>query len=159
MTTQERAIKDIFDTTVVQSYEWSLRRLEAVEARIQHILTLTPTVMLAIALPTLAIAQDDQVEMNAYAIAALVALAVVTILGLGARAIGALRFPNPSEFDEPDFQMSPEEFQRDALSWSGEHLKGNVCIIRRKSLAADGMSLLLAVGAVLGIVWAFTALG
>lgn len=152
-------VQDAFDTTVIQSYDWSLRRLEAVESRIQHVLTLAPTLMLAIVLPTVSIAKQGQVGINGHAIAALALIGLVLIVGIVARSVGGHKFLDPSQFDEVHFQKGREEFQKDAIRWAGEHLQTNVDTIRWKSIAADFVSVLLVVATALGVAWASTVLG
>lgn len=152
-------VQDAFDTTVVQSYDWSLRRLEAVESRIQHVLTLAPTLMLAIVLPTVSIAKQGQVEINGHAIAALVLIGLVFIVGITARSIGVHKLLDPSQFSDVHFRKKREKFQRDAIRWAGEHLHENADTILWKTRAADLISVLLMVATALGVAWASTVLG
>ena len=153
------AVKDVFDLTVTQSYLLAARRLEAIESRIQHIMTLAPAILLAVALPTVAIASgDDALRLNWMAYGALSAMGGVTAIGMGVRFLWALHFLSPSGFKQEHLEMDTEAFQANALGWAGKHMALNVKMLNKKSLMADVMSLLLAAEAALAAFWAASVL-
>ncbi len=148
-------VKDVFDVVVDQSYQHALRRFEAAESRIQHLLTLAPTIVAAIALFA-RVVTEGPLEMDAVAFAAIGLVVAAVALGLGWLIVGSgLTFLDPANLEnESYYGMGSEEFQRAIIHWSGKHLKQNRKVIWRKWLVANVMLTLLVASAIVGVAWA-----
>ena len=153
------AAEDVFNWTVRLSYEGTLRRLEAAEARIRHLLTLAPAVLLAIALPTITISRvgpdSTPPPLNVYAIVAVALLGVMSLLGLTFGFRRGHRFPNPAEASK-DYMARAKAVHEDAVAQAGKDFEDNCRTIEQKGRIADCMSILLFCATCLGIVWVTT---
>ena len=156
----EASTKDLYFNMVPESYEWALRRLDAVESRIQHLMTLAPAILLSIALPTAAIAGAGNVKLSLLAYLALIALGGVMITGIWARSRGGLRLLDQQSVDRDYLEeTSLEDAKWNAIKLAGEDFDFNACFIQGKARYADIMGVLLLIGTALGVVWAASVIG
>ncbi len=156
----ELSPKDLYAQMVPAPYDWMLRRLEAAEARLQHLLTLAPTIALAIALATAAIAGPGNVKANWLGGTALGILALAMLFGGYARSYGFVQLLNFSELKRSRIdRANPNKVKWNAIDRAGKALKANLDLVRRKARYADYMSGMLFAGASFGIAWAVSVIG
>ena len=128
MATQDDDSLDLAYEFVRDSYDWMLRRMDAVERRIDSLLLFFATVTFAIPTATIAISGvreplnglDFTALHNISAVAALACFPVATITGLIVRGKGKLRLIVLSRLLNYQEGKTKREFQRSMLSYAGE---------------------------------------
>jgi hypothetical protein len=124
---------------VIPSYQWMIARVEAADSRIQTLAAFIATVSMAI--PTLSRALDPSIPFDSWwFISAMVAAAAAIIIAVIARARGALDLPSPQVLWQESMQLTPWEFQRDALYWAGIAFENNRQLVNNKAEAVAWMS-------------------
>lgn len=147
---------DIAYKFVLPSYEWTLRRLEAVESRLQSLLMFVASITLAIPVIAGALIEDLSSIANAWAIAIFLCAALAAGIGLGARWKGLVFLDLNDRINATGH--SRWQFRRDTLCHARFHYDQNTRRIAWKGLAADAMSFLVLVEASLGAWWIVSAL-
>ena len=107
------------------SYEILLKRLDALDARIQSVMTLSVTVM-ALS-PPLAVARGLSFY-SPWFFLALAAAAAVFGFGSRARMQGTIKVLDPNEL-YLETGSEPIEFQNNMIAWAGEDFKLNVALL------------------------------
>ena len=125
---------------VFHSYEWMLRRVEAVESRIQNFLIFAATVTAGVPIAVVSL-NGDSAMLNVWwsliAGLAFILFGVVVGISLVARQHGAIHFPNVGNLSEYWKTISQEKFRRMAIEESGRHHNENSDLVNKKSNLAD----------------------
>jgi hypothetical protein len=137
---------------VLPSYQWAIARVDAVDSRIQALMTFVATVTLGI--PTLSRAFASAISFKTpwIIVAVVIAIAVVTDGMLG-RTRGALSLVDPMSLYNTSLGLSKWEFQRDALYHAGKHLATNVALVEAKVAVLNRMTWLFLLELALLFVW------
>ena len=127
---------------VLPSYEWSLQRLDAIDARLRHIATLAASFTAGV--PVAMAAIDERLSFSLlFAVGA--AIGVVTIvLSSYAQTAGGLILLDPAKL-RPCLTMTPDEFRDYLLDYAGRHGATNGKVINARGYWAMGLSFLVAV--------------
>ena len=142
---------------VTPSYTWMLHRLEAVERRIEGLLTFIAAVTLAIPLATMAMV-DGAAQFDHWSVIVTGAIALACVLGavmlrLEGRQTGTIVLVDPGRLDR--LSKEAPAFCAELLYFAGQHFDRNEKLIRTKTRVADRMSLLLLVEIIAGAIWAY----
>ena len=149
---------------VAPSYTWILDRLQAVERRIEGLLTLIAAVTLAVPLATMAMANTIEASLRfnhwgvypgAVAIGCVLATVAIGLLG---RPMGAVRLADPGKLYQLKLAETPWTFRKDAIHQAGIDFKRNNALITKKSITANVMSSLLLLEIISGGLWAYATL-
>ena len=137
---------------VTSSYDWMVTRFEAVNSKIQGLLTFAATITAALPIITKAIFSDiDFVSLWFYiAMAAFVFLVLAGIVGL---RIGSIVLLSPKILYDKYLHYSHWEFKRMVIYWAGEHLNENKKYIDQKGHFRDIMTILLLVEILCFLLW------
>src|SRR5947208_12194211 len=141
-----------FDFFVHQSYEWMLRRFDAIEKRIITLQNYATTVTLAVPVFAKSIVNNVGFDSRWFGLA-LFAFVVLMILGLLARTWGGLTHISPGIVFDRWLHLSEHEFKRDLLFFAGEHFKQNQKVVNRRGNIVTGMTVLFVAEVLLLIVW------
>ena len=140
---------------VVPSYDWTLRSLEAVEGRIQQLLTYITTITVGIPIAVIAIAGGgkslDALSWSSYASFACFVLAM--LVGLSSRR-GSHDFLSVTKLQE-DLELRDCEFKKIAFQNAGKAFDGNRKMIARKSCVAEFIPVLLIVEIGFWLWWSY----
>ena len=141
---------------VFYPYEWMLRRVEAVESRIQNFLVFAATFTVGVPIAVVGL-NGDSVMLNVWwsiiAILALASFGLVVERSLKSRQHGAIQFPNVGKLPEYWLTTSQEEFRRMAIEESGKHHNNNSLLVEHKSDLADQAVVAFVVEAGLWSIW------
>jgi hypothetical protein len=141
---------------VKPSYDWMLSRIEAINSRIQMLLTFATTVTVAV--PIFAKAVFDGIHFNSGgfygAISCYVLLGISGIFGM---RLGMVRLVHPMNLYRKWLHKSLWEFKKDTIYFAGEDFEDNKKLIDGKSHFRDIMTLFLLFEIVATIVWMVTA--
>ena len=143
---------------VLPSYDWALRRLQAVERRVENLLALITTVTLFF--PVIATRITEGVSSWDYVtvpgvIAGALFLSAVGV-GIYARQYKGIELIFLDEVYDNHLKKSPDEFKRDFLHYSGQIFRENTQIIKDKSDCADLIAVVFGLEVVCGVVWLLT---
>lgn len=137
---------------VKPSYDWMLNRIEAMNSKIQGLLTLATAVTAT--MPILAKAMFDNLNFQSVwflgAIATYLLLAIVGIYGLRK---GEIKLIHPKVLYDKWLEDTLWEFRKDAIYFAGQHLDHNKKIVGAKSRSRDIMNWLLLGELSLIIIW------
>jgi hypothetical protein len=137
---------------VKPSYDWMLSRLEAINTKIQGLLTFATT--LTVAMPIFAKAIFDDVDYNSWWFyGAIIGYVLLTVIGIWGIRKGNIRLVHPKNLYDKWLDKSPWEFKKDTIYFAGEDFEDNKKIIEGKSLCRDIMTILLLVEIFSIIVW------
>ena len=135
---------------VLPSYEWALRRLDAIDARLRHIATLAASITAAV--PVAMGALTDYVIFSPWFVAG-VAIGVATIvLSTYAQTAGGLILVDPAKV-RPALTKTPDEFRDYLVYYAGCHRARNGKVINSRGYWAMGLSGLVALEIALLTVW------
>ncbi len=127
---------------VKSSYDWMVTRVEAINGKIQGLLTLAGTITAV--LPVIAKAIFNNINFSSLwflgAIGAFIILAIIGVIGM---TTGTIVLLNPKTLYDKYLHCSHWEFQQRILYWAGEHFKNNKALIDRKALFRNIMALAL----------------
>ncbi len=141
---------------VKPSYDWMLNRIEAMNSKIQGLLTLATAVTAA--MPILAKAMFDSVDFQSVwfygAIATYFLLVIIGICGL---RMGGVKLVHPKKLYEKRLSESIWEFKKNTIYFSGQDFEQNKKIIDVKNSLRDIMNVLLLVEIIMVVVWIVTA--
>tara|TARA_Y100000310_G_C20380717_1_gene667972 strand:- start:102 stop:596 length:495 start_codon:yes stop_codon:yes gene_type:complete len=137
---------------VLPSYDWALRRFEAIDGRLQGVLSFMATVTLAG--PVIGKALSAKADASSpWFIAALSVFAVSAIVGTILRMNGELRIVSLETIHETWVHADEDRFKLDSIHHAGAHLNANLVVIRRKANAAALLTGALAIEIILFSIW------
>ncbi len=154
---------------IPSSYEWMLRRISAVEERIQSQLAQSTIALIGIPAIVGAI-NGGKISWTLWAaIPGILALAAFFAIRIGAvrtLKIGKLATIDPGllivdreGFDpQSDVELDPTEFKRHLIETAGEHMRDNSEFLDKMAGRADWMGHLLIVEMVTGATWGVISL-
>lgn len=141
---------------VKPSYDWMANRFEAINTKIQGLITFATTITAAIPILVKAIFTD--VAFNSlWFYGAIIAYVLLIIIGIIAMKMGAVRLVNPSRLYKQWLYKSHWEFKKDIIYFAGEDFRDNKDAIDAKIHLRDSMIILLLGEMVCIIVWIATA--
>ena len=120
---------DLAYQIAVASYDSAVKRLDAVDGRIQTILALMVSVTVAI--PSLAVARGLRFE-SIWFVLAMTCACVSIILGIYARLTGDIMLLSPTRLYEGWLHYSEQEFKTNLIYCAGEDFKNNTTLVRRR---------------------------
>lgn len=138
------------------SYDWMLNRIEAMNNKIQGLLTLATAITAA--MPILAKAMFDNVDFHsAWFYGVIATYILLVIIGTYGLAMGWVRLVHPSILYEKWLSDSPFEFMKDTIYFGGQDFKDNKKIIDTKSQLRNIMNILLLGELLMIIYWIATS--
>ncbi len=141
-----RTIDDAYGF-VALSYDWMLRRFEAVNGRLQNAIAVTATVPI-LAVPVIkALIPEVEFWSPPWLAGALVVFLVGMVLSVWALHQGDLTLMNLQFVHDSDLGKQPPDFKKAMLKTAARHLKMNGSVVRRKAGAAGAVLILLVLGA------------
>ena len=129
----------------IEAYEWAVRRLDALDSRIQTILTLGAS--LTIAAPV-ALAALDINPRPIWILAAMGLFLIALFTGTHARLTGELVLLSPKTLHDEWLSFDEETFKRYLVFFSGKHLEKNRRLIMKRHKLLVAVTLLLFLEAV-----------
>ena len=142
---------------VLPSHDWAIRRLEAVEQRIDNLMTFAITVTVALTASSIALAglADKPVPpvLDEPGYIAIALFLIVIIWGMFVRQAGEIAVIDPKVMFNYYLTKSPAEFRKDVLYYAGEVLHQNERTIRRKSWGANIMTVLFVIEIAAVFIW------
>ena len=142
---------------VKSSYGWMLNRIEAINSKIQGLLTLATAITAA--MPILAKAMFDNVDFQSVwfygTIATYILLVVIGTFGL---SMGRVRLVHPKRLYEKCLSDSTWEFMKNTIYFGGQDFEDNKKIIEVKSCLRNIMNILL-LGELLMVIFWITSAG
>lgn len=146
---------DLAYEIVLPSYDWAIRRLQAVEQRIENLLRLVATVTLAF--PVIASATTQGTSLADYAtwqgIVTLVLFLTALSIGLAARRYKGIRLIDPDDLFQDHLDKHKDEFKKDFIKFAGEDFQDNIQLIEEKSTFADMIAVSFGIELVFGVWW------
>jgi hypothetical protein len=137
---------------ILPSYQWAVTRLEAIDSRIQALVTACITVTLAI--PAIRGAVHPAADFHSWwFVSAVIAAALTLVAGMVARSWGALSVLAPDLLYDKWLAYREWEFKKNALYWAGRHFLDNLSVINRKARVVTVMTVLLLTEAACLLVW------
>lgn len=165
MATQDDDSLDLAFELVPASYDWMLRRMDALERRIDSLLLFIATLTFAIPTVTIAISRTPESPgfdiaslHNVFAGLALACFLGAIVVGLKGRGMGELKLIILSGLLAYQKDKTKQEFQRGMINLAGEHLDKNRAFIARKALFADILSVIFVAEFVLWAIWVYFTL-
>ncbi|MEE8337502.1 MAG: hypothetical protein V3R95_05530 [Dehalococcoidia bacterium] len=139
-----------------QSYGLMAQRMDAVNRRLEGLVSLAVT--LTIAVPIFATALLDnprRADFDSVVLAgALAAFVISLIIGLTARGWSGLKLLSPQAMQQDDWaQLSKPDFMKEIIYWAAEHWEHNSTVIYRKSWAAILMTIFFVIELLFFIGW------
>src|SRR4030095_5169234 len=113
----------------LETYEWALKRYDAIDARIQTLITLWTSLTLAVPVAFSSL----KLEMaSSWFICAIVCFLVALGIGTHARLTGKLTMLDPSVFYDKWLDFPADDFKGNLIYFLGQHLKKNRDLIEKK---------------------------
>jgi hypothetical protein len=141
---------------VKSSYDWMLNRIEAMNNKIQGLLTLATTITAA--MPILAKAMFTNVSFQSVWFAvAMVIYILLVIVGIIGVSTGTVRLIHPMNLYEKWLSDSPFDFKKDTIYFSGQDFEDNKKALEVKSLLRTIMNILLLGELLMLIYWIYVA--
>ena len=145
---------------VLPSYDWAVRRLDTIERRFDHLLTLTFTLTLAVPVVTIAIAgaenQPDLLQWQGGV--ALVLFVATAISGIVVRQHGELTFMNIDGMYDELGDLSPHTFKQHVTYYAGEDFARNMIFLKNKARGSDLVATLFFGEMAFGLWWAYNVI-
>lgn len=150
---------DLAYAFVLPSYEWALKRYEAVESRLNQLLLVATGLITGI--PAVAKALDSNLSLQSpWFYAAAVLAAGIALVGAWVKAAGELGLWDPGVFADPSWRaLSRERVQKWAVHYASAHFDQNVTLVNRKGRIATVLTFLFLVEAACLALWLTFALG
>ena len=120
---------DLAYPLAVQSYDLTVKRFDALDARIQS--TLGLGVSLTFAIPVALSAFDLQFR-PLWMGAAFVVFLLAIILGICARLVGAIKLVSPTTLYNDWIQCPEEEFKQQFIGYAGKHMEANASLLEKR---------------------------
>jgi len=129
---------------VKPSYDWMVTRLEAINSKIQGLLTFAATITAAIPVIAKAIFNDANFHSVWFylVIASFAFLVIVGVIGL---RVGKIILLSPKILYDKCLHYPQWEFKRIVIYWAGEHLDENKKLVDKKASFRDVMTIALLV--------------
>jgi len=141
---------------VIPSYGWMLTRMEAANGRIQSMQTFVASFTFAV--PAVAkILNPNLSFVAARYLMAMVAFAVLMLIGLMAGTGSRIKLVNPNLLFETWLHYPEWEFKKNAIAWAGEHFQFNVDLLQSKANAAKWMTAFFLLELVFLLAWIATS--
>jgi hypothetical protein len=141
---------------VQPSDNWMLARLQAADARIQGVQTLSASFTFGI--PVVVKALNPAISFQAGRLyLAILCFAALMIIGLIGQARGGVILANPAVLYKEWLLFSEWEFKKTAVYWSGEHFELNGKHIQTKARSAVVMTALFITELVFMFAWLATS--
>jgi len=137
---------------VKPSYDWLQNRLDAVNSRIEFLLTFVSSVTVAAPIFVRALFSDIGFG-SLWFKAAVVVFVLSAIVGIIGRIYSGLKLISPQKLYDEWLSWSEWEFKKNVLYWAGQHFKYNASLVNRKANFAIVMSLLLVAEIVFIVLW------
>ena len=141
---------------VKPSYDWMLNRFQAIDSKIQGLLTFATAITAAIPVFAKAIHVNFS---SAWFYAAIIIYVLFAVLGIVGLRFGKVRLINPEILYNRWVNKTIWQFQKDGIYFAGKDFKDNKNLIERKSLFRDFMAILFVGEVLCVIVWVITASG
>ncbi len=136
---------------VKPSYDWMLNRIEAINSKIQNLITFATT--LTAATPILIKAVFDNVVFDSVLFyLAMVCYVLIAVIGIIALR-GSVRLINPTILYNKWLDKSPWKFKKDNVYWAGVDFNENKKRVEHKTHRRDIMAFLLLVEVICILVW------
>ena len=137
---------------VKPSYEWLQNRLDAVNSRIEFILTLSSS--LTIAAPVFVKALFTDIYFGScWFVAAIVVFIFTALIGLIGRTFSGLKLISPQKLYDGWLGWSEWEFKKNAIYWAGKHFQFNASLVNKKANFGIAMTTLLVIEVILIVLW------
>jgi hypothetical protein len=136
---------------VKPSYDWMVTRFEAINSKIQGLLTFSVTITAAI--PVIIKSIFNNISFTPWFTGALIAFIILVIIGVIGMRIGAIALLNPKTLYNKYLYCSHWEFQQRVLSWAGKHFSKNKATIDTKALFRDIMIGILLIEILCFVLW------
>jgi len=141
---------------VKPSYDWMLNRIEAMNSKIQGLLTLATAITAA--MPILTKAMFDNVDFKSvWFLGAIAIYVLLTIIGIGGLRKGEVKLIHPKHLYDKWLSDTQWEFRKNVVYFAGQHLEHNKKIVDAKSRLRDIMNWLLLGELIMVFVWIVTA--
>ena len=142
---------------VLPSYDWMLRRFEAVNARLQNAVALIATV------PVLSISAIKALVPAApfkcwWLIAAITVFVAAAAVGIATLYRSGLELLDPKAVHEEHLHLSPSDFKKQMLEEAGESFDSNLSVVLYRARMALGLMIALVFGLGFLAVWAWTSI-
>ena len=142
---------------VLPSYDWMLRRFEAIHGRLQNAVALTATVFF-LSIPVIkSVVPDASFWSPCFWMAAAVFLAAIAFGGWALYWGGDLKVLHAETVYKRHLHRSPMDFKVLILKAAGDAFSHNDAVVRRKALAALILMAALVVTLIFLTVWALTS--
>jgi hypothetical protein len=136
---------------VKPSYDWMVTRFEAINSKIQGLLTFSVTITAAI--PVIVKSIFNSISFTPWFVGALIAFIILVIIGIIGMRMGAIALLHPKTLYNKYLYCSHWEFQQRVLYWAGEHFSKNKAIIDKKALFRDVITGILLIEISCFVLW------
>jgi len=134
------------------SYDWMLNRYEAINSKMQELLTLATAITAC--MPILAKSMFDYVDFHSGLFYGVIGTYILIILiGISGLSMGAIRLIHPKHLYDKWLSDSSWEFKKNIIYYAGQDFEDNKKIIDRKSHLRNIMNIFLLVELLLIIFW------
>ena len=141
---------------VPQSYDYTERRLQSVEAWMQNLQAFAVTITLGAIVIATGINEDISLT-SWWLLGVAIAFGLSYVIAFVARHYLSLVYLDPGRLLENGWLEKQEaSFKRDLIEAAGADFKHNVSMISRKAVAAQAMALLLLIETALLLAWIWT---
>ena len=137
---------------VKSSYDWMLNRIEAMNSKIQGLLTLATAMTATMPILTKAMFNDVDFQ-SGWFYGAITTYLLLVIIGIYGLRMGGVRLIHPKNLYEKWLSDSKWEFKKDIIFFAGQDFETNKKVIDSKSLLRDTMNVLLLVELLIVIFW------
>jgi len=137
---------------VKPSYEWIQNRLDAVNARIEFLLTFSSSVTLAVPIVVKVLFPDVDFG-SLWFMSAMCMFLFTAVVGILGRIYGGLKLVSLQKLYNEWLNYSEWEFKKNAIYFAGEHFTYNNSQINRKANFTIIMSVLLVLEVAFIVIW------
>ena len=127
---------------VKSSYDWMVTRFEAINSKIQGLLTFAATITAALPIIAKAIFSDTNFSSPCFYVA-MAAFVFLVITGIAGLRIGSITLLSPKMLYDKYLHYSHWEFKQMVIYWAGEHFNENKKLIDKKAYFRDTMTVFL----------------
>ena len=140
------------------SYDWTVRRLNAVEGRIQALMVFSSGFI--VTGPALVAVGEADVSLNSVWFFLALGMAGANLLaGVAIRAWGEIRLLGLNNVQKDWLALTPSEFKQEAVRWAAKHFEDNVRLVNRKGRVAIWMAGAFLLETVCLMAWGLTQVG
>lgn len=137
---------------VKPSYDWLQNRLDAVNGRIEFLLTFSSSITIAAPVFVKALFRDISFG-SCWFVGAIVVFVLIALVGLMGRISSGLKLISPQKLYNKWLGWSEWEFKKNAIYWAGKHFQHNALLINKKANFGIAMTILLAIEVVFIVLW------